>query len=119
MTLDELVELCAAHRSDSAVDGLAKLLAAWKTSSADVDALAREVERYFGHTWIEDQSVHHDIYMAWSRFKQSAIDTIGGQTMNERLYYFSLFPRFDACSSDRERDEIYAKLNASASNKQE
>jgi hypothetical protein len=47
----------------------------------------------------------------WSLFRDEAISGIGGMTMNERLYAFSLSERFDACTDENSRLVIYKKLH--------
>lgn len=113
MSLDDLIAACGAHTADSTVARLVAVLSGWKNDSSDVNALAERVERLFGNSWIASETLHSSLYGAWTRFRHEAIEPIGGQTMNERLYYFSLSGRFDACGTDDERAEIYAKLLAS------
>ena len=88
------------------------ILGAWRDDATDVAELATRVERLFGNSWIENEAVHSELYRTWASFREEAIERIGGQTMNERLYSFGLFEKFDACASDTERREIYAKLLA-------
>jgi hypothetical protein len=45
-------------------------------------------------------------------FQNEIIVNIGGMTMNERLYFFSLFNRFDFCKYNKEKEIIYEKLLA-------
>jgi hypothetical protein len=46
-------------------------------------------------------------------YQNEIILNISGMTMNERLYLFSLFDRFDSCKDDNEVETIYKKLLAS------
>ena len=62
---------------------------------------------------IESESVHNELYRMWTRFNDEAMDYIGGQTINERLYWFGLLGQFDWCRSDDERGAFYFKLFAS------
>jgi hypothetical protein len=68
---------------------------------------------YFGNSWIEADEVHERLYAEWVGFRQNVVEHIGGQTMNERLYWFGLSDRYDQCRDGKERDALYAKLLAS------
>ncbi len=48
----------------------------------------------------------------WTEFRNSAIDGIGGMTMNERLYWFGLFDLFENAKDNVEQDKYYQKLMA-------
>jgi len=111
MTLDQLAE--AIDRISPDINGrrVAATLRDWKTDGTDVTELSSRVERNIGHTWFETDAAHHAIYNLWSRFRIEAISPIGGMTMNERLYSFSLLEVFDG-SGDSERDVLYRKLLA-------
>ncbi len=70
------------------------------------------VERYFGNVWIPKEEEHSKAYRLWLSFRGDAIRGVGGMTMNERLWAFSLFERFDSCKFEVERLEMYGKLHA-------
>lgn len=112
MDIDELATAIRQTSSDPVVLRLADLLSAWKDDSSDVKELEGTVERYIGNTWIADTTKHEKIYSLWSQFRDDAMHGIGGMTMNERLYCFSLFPRWDSTKTDEGRKTIYAKLLA-------
>ena len=112
MTIDEMASAICRTSPDVAVQGLASLLAEWKLNADNVDELRVQVERYIGNSWIADDSSHSAVYGLWSTFRETAIDRIGGLSMNERLFYFGLFERFDNASSPQAKEEIYAKLLA-------
>jgi hypothetical protein len=112
MNLDELVQEVRAVSTDLAVQGVADQLAAWKESSATADDLSVALERYIGNVWIGSIQDHDRVYALWSAFRQSAISAIGGMTMNERLYRFRLFERFDSLQNDADRQALYRKLHA-------
>lgn len=113
MTLDEYIDECEKRSADPVVKRLASVLRDWKEDSTNVTELAGRVEHFFGSSRMASESVHGALYRMWADFRSDAIDAIGGQTMNERLYFFSLFERFDRAASGTERDGIYAKLLAS------
>lgn len=112
MTIDEMASAISCTSPDVVVQGLARLLAEWKLNADNVDELRVRVERYIGNSWIADDSTHSAVYDLWSVFRKTAIDRIGGMNMNERLFHFGLFERFDNASSQQAREEIYAKLLA-------
>ena len=112
MTLDELASAVASTSPDPVVQRLASLLVLWKDDDTSVQALRNDVERYIGNAWIERAEVHKTIYALWSEFVNTAINSIGGMTMNERLSFFDLTSEFDSASTDEQRERIYAKLLA-------
>jgi len=112
MSLDELISGLENMRGDPAITRLAATLRDWKSDDTTVNDLQRVIERFIGHSWIENDALHEQTYALWSEFKAQAIDHIGGMTMNERLYSFGLFGRFDACESDADRLVVYQKLLA-------
>ena len=114
MNLDDFITVAQDVSLDESVTGLVELLRHWKTDSSDVSDLCNRVERYFGHSWISSAEVHNDLYRQWAHFKHKAVDTIAGQTMNERLYWFGLHEEFELRLTPDSRQEIYTKLLASA-----
>lgn len=113
MDLDELAQRISAASADPVVQQLSKILRDWKSDDRTVEHLREAVERYFGNSWIDSTSDHEAVYGLWSTFRDEAIAPIGGMTMNERLFWFSLFPSFDACETEDERAFFYRKLLAS------
>jgi hypothetical protein len=112
MDLDGLATAIRQTSSDPVALKLSELLSKWKDDESNVKELESAVERYIGNTWIISTTEHEKIYRLWSQFRDDAVHGIGGMTMNERLYCFSLFPRFDGATIDQERKAIYAKLLA-------
>ncbi len=112
MNLDELSDEIGKVSSREEVQGLASLLAAWKGGQDTAEGLRDTVERYLGNTWIEQDEDHEKVYQLWSSFRDQAISGIAGMTMNERLYWFGLFARFEAAENDEEKLRIYKKLHA-------
>ncbi len=112
MTIDDIASAIGRTSPDAVVQGLARLLTEWKLNADNVDELRAQVERYIGNSWIADDSTHAGVHGLWSAFFKTAIDRIGGMNMNERLFHFGLFERFDNASSPQAREEIYAKLLA-------
>jgi hypothetical protein len=112
MDLDELVTAIKQTSGDPVALKLSTLFSTWKDDKRDAKELETAVERFIGNTWIESKTEQEEIYSLWSQFRDSAIHGIGGMTMNERLYWFSLFPRWDRAHTDEERKAIYVKLLA-------
>ena len=112
MDLNELVTAIRRTSSDPAALKLAALFSYWKDDGVDAKELETTVERLIGNTWIDCKIEHKRIYGLWSQFRDDAIHGIGGMTMNERLYFFSLFSRWDSAHTEEERKVIYAKLLA-------
>lgn len=112
MTLDELATAIRKTSSDSVALQLADLLSDWIDDEVDAKELARTVEQLVGNTWGASSAEHERIYRLWSEFRDDTIQRIGGMTMNERLYCFSLFHRWDSSQTDEDRKIIYAKLLA-------
>lgn len=112
MTLDELIFTLAGTSPDPGVQRLSTFLVQWKSDDTSVQDLRIDIERYIGNSWIEQAEVHKTVYALWSEFVAVAIGSIGGMTMNERLFVFGLMSQFDAASTEQERNRIYAKLLA-------
>jgi len=112
MELDALVRAIRETSGDPAALKLTDLLVSWKDDGINATELENVVEHYLGSARIASATEHENIYSLWSQFRDVAIRGIGGMTMNERLYCFSLFPRWDSAQTDEERKAIYAKLLA-------
>ena len=112
MNLDELSQAIHAAPADPVADKLADLLLDWKIDDSDAEELRERVERYLGNTWVENDMEYGRIYDMWSAFRSQAIDGIKGLTMNERLYWFGLFQRFDAAQDQDAKRIVYHKLLA-------
>ncbi|MBT8123558.1 MAG: hypothetical protein KJO81_01895 [Gammaproteobacteria bacterium] len=111
MNYDEYIEEARKYSSDEVVARLVSHLSNWKSDNASVIELADTIEKFFGNSWITSEEAHSHLYKLWSSFKSEAITDIGGMTMNERLYWFGLFERFES-ASELEQQIIYAKLCA-------
>jgi len=96
---------------DKTATQLSGLLLEWKSDNSNVDDLIQRTEKFIGTTWIESDKEHEIIYKMWSDFRDQIIKGIGGMTMNERLFHFDLFDRFDSGNSN-EKDLVYRKLKA-------
>jgi len=106
VTLDELVIAVAGTSHDPVVQQLASLLALWKDDDTTVETLVERVKRFNGNSWIERTEDHEAVYGLWSSFVANEIQSIGGMTMNERLFVFGLVRQFDAASTESQRERI-------------
>ena len=111
MNLDELANHLHTGFSDPVVHRLGTVMLNWKMDTSTVEDLRERVDRYIGNSWIGREEDHQKVFTLWSSFRDGAIGGIGGMTMNERLYWFGLFDRFDGSAKD-ERLTIYRKLDA-------
>jgi hypothetical protein len=111
MTLDDLRSAIRRGSADPVAQGLADYFAEWKLeASSNVHDLERSVERYLGNTWINEKAEFDAVYGLWSSFRDASIRRVGGMTVNERLFIFSLIPQWDRAEDDSERNAIRAKL---------
>lgn len=112
MNLDELAQNIRAISSECVVQKLADILIEWKSNPETAEELRSKIERYIGNIWVKKDEDHSKIYKLWENFRNEAIGGIGGMTMNERLYWFGLFERFDAAQNKAQKEVIYRKLHA-------
>ncbi|MGE4294506.1 MAG: hypothetical protein AB7E49_02255 [Campylobacterales bacterium] len=112
MTLDELANKIRSVSEEKLIQDLAKYIEEWKSDDRNAEQLESMVERFFGNAWIPEEEDHSKAYSFWSSFRDDVVHGIGGMTMNERLYSFSLFDRFDSCESEEEKRVVYEKLHA-------
>ena len=112
MTLDELAKEIKEVSDEKLLQDLARYIEEWKSDDRNVEALETMVERFFGNVWIPSGEDHSKAYRTWASFRDDAICGIGGMTMNERLYAFGLFDRYDSCKTETARRVIYGKVHA-------
>ena len=112
MNLDELTKHIRKVSKEEIVQKLANNIQEWKTDERNAVELRENVERFRGNMWIEKRTDFDKVYGMWTEFRNSAIDGIGGMTMNERLYLFGLFDLFDNAKNDAEQEKFYGKLMA-------
>jgi hypothetical protein len=112
MNLDVLAQSFRSVSNEKLLMDLAKYVGAWKSDDQDVNDLDTMVERFFGNMWLPSEEDHSKTYSLWRAFKDDAIRGIGGMTMNERLYCFGLFERYDASKTEEEKHAVYRKLLA-------
>jgi len=114
MNYDEIINEVQKYDDDLNVVKLLTTFKEWKINDATVVELQSTVERFFGHSWIDNEETHNHLYKVWMSFRVIAIEGIGGMTMNERLYWFGLFEQFDSCKLESKKQLIYSKLSANS-----
>jgi len=112
MNLDELAQEFRKISNEKLLSELAQNIEAWKSDDRNVKELETMVERFFGNVWLPSEEDHSKAYGLWQAFKDDAVLGIGGMTMNERLYLFGLFERFDTSTTEEEKNAVYTKLLA-------
>tara|TARA_R110002072_G_C7926568_1_gene531386 strand:- start:1598 stop:1945 length:348 start_codon:yes stop_codon:yes gene_type:complete len=109
-TLDTLSNKIQSVSDDPVIQKLVMELTNWKKGDENVKQLESTIERFIGTTWIKEDEHHEQVYQLWSAFRDENIRLIQGMTMNERLFSFGLFERYDDCRTKLEKDVIYKKL---------
>ena len=112
MDLDALAQSIRQTSSDPIALNISDFLVSWKDDKATVTELEQRIEIHLDKILAKNAEEHGKIYSLWSEFRGEAIYGIRGMTMNERLYCFSLFPRWENTATDEEQKAIYAKLLA-------
>jgi hypothetical protein len=112
MDIDELASAIRATSTDPKVRYLSELLLKWKKDDSNVEHLQSSVEEYIENSLQSNEPVHKEVCRLWSKFRDDAILGIHGMTMNERLYCFNLFARYDSAWKVESKHAIYAKLLA-------
>ena len=92
------------------VDLFLNRLSRWRDDETTVEDLVAELDRTLGHIWFSSNEAHATVALIIARLRDT-VAAIGGMTMNERLYAFGLFDRWDR-STDAERDVLYKKVLA-------
>ncbi|MCL2156261.1 MAG: hypothetical protein FWH53_11395 [Leptospirales bacterium] len=113
MNLDEFISEIENLTNDDSIHDLLWLLKEWKNNNKTVLELENTIEKFIDSFWPKENE--HEllkILQLLNDFKNENIKNIGGMTMNERLYLFSLLDRFDSCKNDNKKEIIYKKLLA-------
>lgn len=112
MNLDQLTDAIKTSTEEKLPERLEHWIKEWKKDDKTVDDLVYMVEKWFGNVWFGETSDHNKCYALWEDFKKNQIEDIGGMTINERLYNFCLFDRYDSCNTREDQLKIYTKLKA-------
>jgi len=110
MNLDELIKNIRKVSKEETVQKLADYLQEWKTDDRNAVELRDNVERFLDNTWIEKNTDFDKVYEMWSKFRNSAIDGIGGMTTNERFYWFGLFDSLESAQNNDVQERYFRKL---------
>ena len=92
------------------VDLFLNRLSRWAEDDSTAEELVANLDRTLGHVWFSSDEAHKTVAQIIARLRDT-VAAVGGMTMNERLYAFDLFDRWDR-SSDAERDILYKKVLA-------
>lgn len=113
MNLDSFIKELDAYEHEKEASIIKEHLENWKNDNTDVYQLSSAIEKLFGNVWFQEEQSHQYLYSKWTEFQRFAIKGIGGLTVNERLYVFSLFDRYESVGGKSERAVLYAKICAS------
>lgn len=102
MTLDELVDSIPDNESELK-QSLAEWILYWKNDETGVHRLDSMLGKWHGNVWFKNDFDSNNLWKNILNFKSQIIDKIGGMTLNERLYHFSLMEIWD--NSDKKRQE--------------
>ena len=111
MNIDELIVKIEPLVKDNYAGDILFILKDFKNNGKTVLELENTIEKFIDSYWPKESN-GIEIFKFLNEFKNTSIKNIGGMTMNERLFSFSLFNRFDSCKSDKKREIIYKKLLA-------
>lgn len=112
MDIDELASAIRATSTAPEVRHLSELLLKWKKDDTNVEYLQSSVEEYIANSLSSNELSHKEVCRLWSEFRDDAILGIHGMTMNERLYVFNLFSRYDSAWKVESKHKVYEKLLA-------
>jgi hypothetical protein len=116
MNLNELILSIKNLSSDrdNSVSGLIRYFEDWKKNNKTVFELNNTIGKFrdgvFPDENDENKETLKKILKILYDFQNEVILNIGGMTMNERLYFFSLFERFDACKNSEKKEIICEKV---------
>jgi hypothetical protein len=86
-------------------------LSAWRDDNSTIADLVGDLDRVLGQSWFSSNDHHAAVVSVIGRLRDS-VYSIGGMTMNERLYVFGLMDRWDRAAT-LERTALYKKVMAS------
>ena len=111
MNLDELISKIKELPDDDSVNDLLFILKDFKKNNKTVLELEHIIETFIDSYWPK-KGKGIKIVNLLNKFKNTTIKNITGMTMNERLFLFCLFDRFDTCKTESKKELIYKKLLA-------
>ena len=92
---------------------MVELIAEWKINEKDVKDLTSLLANWHGNVWFDSSEKSIEFLNQFQEFRASAVDGIGGLTLNERLYWFGLFDCWDS-SDEAGQNRIRNKLLTNA-----
>ena len=111
MNLDELITKINELADDDSLNDLLGIFNEFKKNNKTVLELEHTIEKFIDSYWPKKGNGIKIINLL-NEFKNTNIKNITGMTMNERLFLFCLFDRFDSCKTDSKKEIIYKKLLA-------
>jgi hypothetical protein len=110
MNIDELVKSIPDAKLR---DELAQWVQQWKKDDQDVEWLSRMLSKWHGNVWFNNDKASIDFLNHLNLFKRTAIEGLGGLSLNERLYFFGLFEHWEK-ANEIEQNKLRQKLHANA-----
>lgn len=110
MNLDELVNSVP---ENDLRENLSRWVEEWKQDGKDIGALASLIGKWHGNVWFQETDASNKFHTEFQNFKSAAIDSIGGLTLNERLYWFGLFEAWES-GNETTQNRLRSKLRANA-----
>lgn len=112
MNLDELISnIKQLSKDDNTISVLISILENWKINNKTVSELNYVIDKFRDGFFPKENEINLiKIGTLLYNFQEEIILNIGGMTMNEKLYVFSLFDRFDFSKNNNEKEIIYKKL---------
>ena len=92
------------------VDLFLNRLSTWREDDSTVEDLVADLDRILGQIWFSSNENHATVALLIARLRD-AVASIGGMTMNERLFAFDLMDRWDRTATP-ERGNLYEKVLA-------
>ena len=108
MLFTELISQLKAPDQGQEAKQLLRILEQWKKNDQPISTLQTSVNKFLAL----NENVSETIQSTWKRFESESILFVDGMTMNERLFVFNLFNRWDRCKTMDHKLKLYAKVHA-------
>lgn len=112
MNLDDFIIAIRKISKEDSVQKLIDNILEFKIDDRNAIEFKENIEQIFKESLVVNEEDFDNLYSEWTKFKNLAIDGIGGMTMNERLYSFALFEVYEDLTTDFEKNKYYNKLMA-------
>ena len=112
MNLDELISnIKILSKDDNTISTFLSIIEDWKINNKTVSELNYCIDKFRDGFFPKKDEIHLiKIGMLLHNFQKEIISSINGMTINERIYAFSLFDRFELCKKNSKEEDIYQKL---------